>query len=91
MFDNNFINTYHEYEFYYQEDNHEYHGIIDLMVEYDNIIYIIDYKLKNISDDAYLKQLVGYKKYISSITDKKVKTFLYSILDNDLMEVNNKE
>lgn len=85
--DHNFINTYHEYEFIYEEDNHEYHGIIDLMIEYENVLYIIDYKLKNISDDAYLKQLAGYKNYIKGITHKEVKTYLYSIMDDSLMEV----
>ena len=62
--DNNFINVYREYEFIYEEDGITYNGVIDLMLEYDNYINIIDYKLKNIEDDNYLKQLNGYKKYI---------------------------
>ena len=41
-----------------------YHGIIDLMLEYSDNIKIIDSKLKNISDNEYLKQLNGYKTYI---------------------------
>ena len=82
-----FINTYHEYEFSYIYADTKYNGIIDLMVEYDDMIYIIDYKLKNISDSEYNKQLVGYRNYIESITDKKVKTYLYSIKNNILEEV----
>ena len=86
--DKNFLNIYHEYEFIYTEKEIEYHGIIDLLIEYSDKIYLIDYKLKNIEDKAYLKQLNGYKKYITSITDKKVSTYLYSILDNKIKEVN---
>ena len=84
---NNFINVYHEYEFSYQENEQYYHGIIDLMLEYDKEIYIIDYKLKNISDLEYQKQLSGYKKYIEIISNKIVKTYLYSVIDNVLKEV----
>ena len=85
--DNDFINSYHEYEFSYEEDNVKYHGVIDLILEYDNMIYIIDYKLKGISDEAYLKQLTGYKHYIEKNTHKEVKTFLYSIINKELLEV----
>ena len=76
---------YKEYEFVYSEDDSLYHGIIDLMVEYDEYVNIIDYKLKNIDDDAYLKQLRGYQKYIESTFNKKVNLYLYSIL-NEKME-----
>ncbi len=77
-------NIYKEYEFIDQNGNH---GFIDLLLEYDNEYKIVDYKLKNIQDDAYLKQLDGYKKYIESITNKKTKTYLYSIIDNKLVEL----
>ena len=86
--DNNFINVYKEYEFIYEEDNTQYMGVIDLMLEYDNYINIIDYKLKNINDENYLKQLNGYKNYIESISDKKVDIYLYSIMDNNLVKMN---
>ena len=39
---------YKEYEFIYEENNTTSHGIIDLMIEYDNHIDLIDYKTKNI-------------------------------------------
>lgn len=80
-------NIYKEYEFITNIDNKEYHGIIDLIIEYDECIKIIDYKLKNISDIEYKKQLNIYREYISSITNKKVYTYLYSIIDNILTEV----
>ena len=84
---NDFINVYHEYEFNYTKDLTKYSGIIDLMIEYEKDIYIIDYKTKNISDPEYIKQVHGYKEYIEGVTDKNIKTYLYSIMDNKLMEV----
>ena len=84
---NNFINVYKEYEFIYQDDTEEYHGIIDLLLEYSDHFIIIDYKLKNITDQKYLKQVSGYKKYIEKISKKPTYTYLYSILDNELIEI----
>ena len=83
-----YIHEYREYEFKYTENNISYHGIIDLMLEYDNYINIIDYKLKNINDIEYIKQLNGYKRYIERISNKKVKIYLYSIIEDELKEVN---
>lgn len=81
------VNVYKEFEFTYNLDDVNYHGIIDLLLEYKDEFKIIDYKLKNITDDAYLKQLNGYKKYIESITDKKVSIYLYSIIDETLQNL----
>ena len=81
-------NIYKEYEFIYIKDNNEYHGIIDLMLEYDNHIDIIDYKLKGITDENYIKQLNGYKEYIEKISNKEVSTYLYSILDEKVLQIN---
>ena len=83
----NVVNTYKEYEFIYEENNTEMHGFIDLLLEYEDEYKIIDYKLKNIQDDAYTKQLSGYKKYIEDITGKKVNTYLYSIIDDKLVKI----
>ena len=44
---------------------------------------IIDYKLKNIDDLNYDKQLNGYRKYIEDKTNKKTECYLYSILNED--------
>ena len=81
-------NIYKEYEFIYNKDNNEYHGIIDLMLEYDDHIDIIDYKLKGITDENYIKQLNGYKEYIEKISNKNVSTYLYSILDEKVLQIN---
>ncbi len=80
-------NIYKEYEFYYNESNVNYHGIIDLMIEHETYIDIIDYKLKNTTDSNYIKQLNGYKKYIESISKKSVNLYLYSILDEKLIDI----
>ena len=72
---------YKEYEFIYKEENIVKNGIIDLMIENESEIIIIDYKLKNIDDDAYNEQLNGYGKYIASKTNKKISKYLYSIID----------
>ena len=83
-----YINSYKEYEFIYEDDNEIKHGFIDLMLEYEKYIDIIDYKMKNITDENYLKQLNGYKNYIESISNKDVNIYLYSILDNKLEKLN---
>lgn len=84
-FDN--ANIYQELEFMYTKDGNLYHGIIDLMLEYSDSIKIIDYKLKNIEDEAYVKQLNIYYDYIKSISSKKISLYLYSIMDNKIKEV----
>ena len=76
-------NIYKEYEFVYEKDNTTYHGVIDLMIEYNDHIDIIDYKLKSVDDENYINQLNGYKDYISSISDKKVNLYLYSLLNSE--------
>ena len=78
---------YKELEFYEVIDNKICNGIIDLMIEYDNEIYIIDYKLKDINKKEYVNQLNIYKKVISKRTNKIIKTFLYSILNNEIKEI----
>ena len=85
--DLNYTNIYKEYEFIYEEDSKEYHGIIDLMLEYPDHIDIYDYKLKNVDDEAYQKQLSGYKKYIENKTKKPVNTYLYSIFDTKMRKI----
>ena len=84
---NNALDTYKEYEFIYDDENEEKHGIIDLLITKENKNIIVDYKLKNISDEAYLKQLNGYKKYIENITNKQTEIYLYSILDETLQNI----
>ena len=79
---------YQEYEFIYEKDNVEYHGVIDLMLEYEDHIDIIDYKLKNTEDKNYKEQLSGYQLYIQTKSDKKVNLYLYSLLDKKMVSIN---
>ena len=79
--------VYQEYEFIDEEENQELHGIIDLMLVYDDYIDIIDYKLSNIYDEHYDEQLNGYYKYIQKKTDKKINLYLYSLISGNFREV----
>ena len=78
---------YQEYEFF-DEDNDEFrHGIIDLILDYEDEIKIIDYKLKNTVDSAYLSQLHSYRDYLSKKSNKKLRIYLYSLIDESLVEL----
>ena len=77
----------HEYEFYYENDLKEYHGIIDLLVIYDDRIDIIDYKLSNVDSSEYIRQLGIYKEYIQSRTNKPINVYLLSILKSEIKKL----
>ena len=81
---------YKEYEFV-EESGSISHGIIDLLIEEEDHLTIVDYKLKNIDDSAYDKQLNGYRAFIHKKTGKDVQCFLYSILDEAYREINYEE
>ncbi len=75
---------YHkEYEFI---DN-EVIGIIDLLVETDDKLIVVDYKLSEINKDYYFDQVRGYMNYLKTISDKKVEGYLYSILEGNYIEI----
>ncbi|HOO44195.1 MAG TPA: 3'-5' exonuclease, partial [Bacillota bacterium] len=61
---------YQEMPFIVKQPKTTVMGIIDLMIETDEAINIIDFKLKNLDDDAYLKQLQGYYDYAKTISEK---------------------
>ena len=81
-------NIYKEYEFMYDSDGKTYHGIIDLLLEYEDHFEIIDYKLSDIDKPEYQVQLNEYYKYLSKITDKPIKMYLLSLTKAKLEEVN---
>ena len=83
----NLATVYHEYEFIFEEDKQVYHGQIDLMLEYEDHIDLVDYKLNNLQDEAYVKQLEGYQHYIEQITSKIVHTYLFSILTGQIKKI----
>ena len=78
---------YKEYEFIDEKDQKEYHGVIDLMLVYEDHVDIIDYKLKNTMDHEYQKQLDGYRSYIEKMTKKNTNIYLYSIIDEKLTQL----
>ena len=82
---------YKKYEYTTKEDDENLHGIIDLLIEGEDSCIIIDYKLKNIDDENYDKQLNGYRKYIENKTGKETTCYLYSILNEDIREVKRDE
>ena len=57
------------------------------MIVYQDHIDIIDYKLKHIDDEAYKKQLGVYKNYIEKTFNLTVNTYLYSIIENNILKV----
>ncbi len=80
----NAAKIYKEFQFI---DDSDTIGIIDCMLVYQDHIDIIDYKLKDITDKAYLKQLQGYQKYIFSRTKKKTNIYLYSIINEEMIQL----
>ena len=74
---------YKEYEFI----DDDVHGIIDLLLIEDDLIKIVDYKLKNISDTDYEKQLGIYKDYLKKMFAKEIRCYLYSIMTGEIKEV----
>ena len=82
---NNVLNYYQEVEFYDNEAG--IHGFIDLMLEKEDGLYIIDYKLNEIDKEFYDKQLNTYRNYVSKITNKPVKCYLYSLTKDIKKEV----
>lgn len=76
---------YKEHEIKFNKNNSTYHGVIDLLIEYDDYFDIIDYKYSNIDDEEYKNQLNGYKDYIESTYNKPCNCYLYSI-SNDILK-----
>lgn len=74
-------------EFYFYDESTKSEGFIDALIIKENEIDIIDYKIKNISDASYDKQLNSYRKYISSITNKPVKMYLLAAITGESREV----
>ncbi len=68
---------YRELEFY---DGHR-HGIIDLVIEREDKLILVDYKLKHTNDPHYLEQLEGYLIYLKKKSTKPIEVYLYSILE----------
>lgn len=85
LFDPFPMTVYKEYEFYVEETNS--YGIIDLILEYETKLILVDYKLKNVVDEAYQKQLQGYYTFLKKKSVKPIKVYLYSLLEGVFTQV----
>lgn len=78
---------YHkEYEFI-EASEEETHGIMDLLIECEDFIYVVDYKLKTIDKPQYVYQVQGYISYLQTKTNKPVIGYLYSLIEGTYIEV----
>ena len=75
-------------EFPFNDEINHLNGIIDCLILKDDEVIIIDYKTKQIDDELYDKQLNSYGNYIKQLTNKNIKLYLLSIIDNKLKETN---
>jgi len=48
---------------------------------------IVDFKLKNLDDEAYLNQLSGYKDYVEKTLKKPVDCYLFAVLTGELRKI----
>ncbi len=79
--------VYKEFPFSVLDENDVTSGYIDLLIETDSTFVIIDYKLKTIDKEAYFDQVTGYKDVLSTMTDKPIEGYLYSIVDRRFLRV----
>jgi len=77
---------YKEYEFNDEINNTS--GIIDCLIIEDNRAIIIDYKLRNVDDDNYKKQLSVYYNYVQNYFKINADCYLYSILTGRCVKIN---
>lgn len=77
---------YKEYQF--DDPSDGVTGVIDLLLIYEDKAIIIDYKLKNLDEENYPKQLGLYKKYVmKAFGMSQVETYLLSILNGELNKI----
>ncbi len=75
---------YHkEYEFMFNGNI----GKIDLLIETDDKLIVVDYKLKEIDEYYYFDQVRGYMNYLKTISNKEIEGYLYSIFDGVYIKV----
>lgn len=76
---------YKEYEFIDEKENT--HGIIDCLIIDENKAIILDYKLKNIDDEAYVNQIRVYFNYVKNYFNMTSECYLYSILSSEMKKI----
>ncbi len=78
---------YQEVEFVHENETGLHHGIIDLMTVTKTKAVIVDYKSSNLDDDAYERQLAGYRDYVGKTLKVAVECYLFSILGGELRKI----
>ena len=76
---------YHEYQYY--DTEHDSIASVDLLLVFPAKVIIVDFKLKNLTDDAYRRQLEFYAAGIGRLFGLSVETYLYSLLDGEIESV----
>lgn len=75
-----------EYQFY--DKLNDVTGCVDLLIIYKDKIKIVDYKLKNLDETHYQKQLEVYKDYIEQVFKTvEIECYLLSIEENKSIKV----
>ncbi len=75
-----------EYQFIDSENHVD--GIIDLLLVFEDRCLIVDYKLKNLDDEAYREQLVVYQHFVERTFSRPTQCYLLSVLTGEVKEVN---
>lgn len=81
-------NIYKEYSILYNDNGQIVSGIIDLVIEDNDTVYIVDYKTDNLSSnelvERYSEQLNLYQKIlIKKYSTKEIKKYIYSLHLNE--------
>jgi ATP-dependent exoDNAse (exonuclease V) beta subunit len=76
---------FREYAFCDEESG--LHGSIDLLLAYPDREVIVDYKTKDLAEEAYPRQLAAYRRYVEKVFGKKARTFLLSLVEGTLKEI----
>ncbi len=79
--------TFNEYQFQLIQDTNVITGIIDLLIETDDKMIILDYKLDDIDKPEYIEQINTYAKFVRQKTNKNIEGYLYSLSQSKLKEI----
>ncbi len=79
--------VYKELPFVNPQEDTIIRGVIDLVIEYEEEVVIIDYKMRSVSESSYQDQVLRYVKYLHHKTKKPVSGYLYSLVNATLNPV----
>ncbi|TVP96948.1 MAG: hypothetical protein EA374_00390 [Acholeplasmatales bacterium] len=78
---------YQELTLYDASEGTERIGLIDLLVVFANQAYLVDYKLSDVTQDAYKDQIKGYQKVVQSMLNVPVQCYLFSLIRGTVREI----